>query len=104
MSVSIYRRLALAVVGSLTIGALEMTPARAQPTVPARPAYCAHIPPASATLSGATTFVYRSLGDRQLRVHVFQPEAGGEKHPAILLFFGGGFRVGDASAMTDLAK
>lgn len=76
----------------------------AQPAPPPRPAYCAHIPPPSQTLPGATSFTYRTIGERTLRIHVFAPEGKTGRNPAAIFFFGGGFRVGDAASFTGLAK
>ena len=76
----------------------------AQSLAPPLPAYCGHIPASSQSLPGATTFVYRTTGTRPLPIHLFMPPRSEHPGPAALFFFGGGFRVGDAQGMVDLAK
>lgn len=91
----------------LAISALPAASAAAwaqTPSSTALPAYCARIPPPSQTLPGATTFIYRTVGNRPLRIHVFPPEVAAARNPAAIFFFGGGFRVGDAASYTALAK
>jgi len=67
---------------------------------------CANVQPQPVVLRGAESFTYKStLGPeaRDLRVHVFQPKGSGI-HPAILFFFGGGWRTGALSAFEEQAK
>lgn len=49
------------------------------------------------------TFVYRQVGKEALKAYVFKPVTKG-KHPAILLFHGGAWRLGEAAWMFDRAK
>lgn len=79
--------------------------ALAQSSTPAAlPGYCAGVAPPSEILPGASTDIYRQVGARSLRVHIFQPAETGSKRPAILWFFGGGFRTGDTASLLDSAK
>lgn len=48
-------------------------------------------------INGATSFVYKTVGDTELRLHVFRsaghtPE---DRSPAVVFFYGGGFLFGD---------
>jgi acetyl esterase/lipase len=56
------------------------------------------------TLDGARSFIYAHPGSRDLRIHVFMPADGRATHPAILFFFGGGWRNGSVDAFEDQAK
>ncbi|SHN27559.1 alpha/beta hydrolase [Mucilaginibacter sp. OK098] len=49
------------------------------------------------------TFVYRKIGYETLKAYVFKPVGKG-KHPAILLFHGGAWRLGEAAWTFDRAK
>src|ERR1700741_3201423 len=67
-----------------------------QPAAPADlPQYCKFVPAPSQSLPGATSFTYRQLGNRTLRIHVFSPPGDGRPRPAAIFFYGGGFRTGD---------
>ncbi len=83
---------------------LGCAPATAQTNPAPPPAYCAHIPPPSQGLPGATSFTYRIIGNRLLRIHIFAPDGKARRNPAAIFFFGGGFRVGDAASYAGLAK
>ncbi len=52
--------------------------------------------PAPTTLPGAKTEIYKTIGDVELPLHIFSPEDGGasDSRPAIVFFFGGGWRSG----------
>ena len=50
------------------------------------------------------SFVYHQTGKLSLKAYVFQPVADGKRHPAILLFHGGAWRLGDASWTFGRAK
>jgi acetyl esterase/lipase len=50
------------------------------------------------------SFVYHQAGKFSLKAYVFQPVADGKRHPAILLFHGGAWRLGDASWTFGRAK
>ena len=54
------------------------------------------VEPAPATLPGAETEVYKTVGDVSLPLHIFFPEGhkSGQSLPAIIFFFGGGWRNG----------
>lgn len=49
------------------------------------------------------TFTYRQTGNIALKAYVFRPTTGG-KHPAILLFHGGAWRLGEAAWTFGRAK
>jgi acetyl esterase len=46
------------------------------------------------SLSNARSEVYKTVGDRNLRVHVFAPSGSTTNRPAIVFFFGGGWNTG----------
>lgn len=48
------------------------------------------------TLPGADSRVYKTVGETKLRLHIYQPpdRKQGDKLPAIVFFFGGGWRNG----------
>lgn len=46
------------------------------------------------SLNGATSHVYKTVGDTKLSLYVYTPEMPGEKRPAIVFFFGGGWKNG----------
>lgn len=52
--------------------------------------------PAPKTLPGARTEVYKTIGDVELPIHIFAPEGheAGARRPAMVFFFGGGWRGG----------
>lgn len=51
-------------------------------------------------------FVYKSIGDTQLELHVFKPSklTDGEQRPAIVFFFGGGWNGGDPKQFFEQAE
>lgn len=49
-------------------------------------------------------YVYRQAGPDTLKAYVFKPLASAKPHPAILLFHGGAWRLGDASWLFQRAK
>lgn len=53
---------------------------------------------------GPDTFIYRQVGGVALKAYVFNPSKTGGKHPAILLFHGGAWKLGDASWTFQRAK
>lgn len=66
---------------------------------------CTGVGPASQSLPGARSFIYRRASGRDLRVHVFSPpEEGRAPHPAVLMFFGGSWRIGDVAALVPQAR
>jgi acetyl esterase len=50
------------------------------------------------------SFVYHQIGKFSLKAYVFKPVEDGKRHPAILLFHGGAWRLGDASWTFGRAK
>jgi acetyl esterase len=50
------------------------------------------------------SFVYRQIGNFSLKAYVFRPADNKKSHPAILLFHGGAWRLGDASWTFGRAK
>jgi acetyl esterase/lipase len=50
------------------------------------------------------SFVYHQVGNRALKAYVFKPVDDVKRHPAILLFHGGAWRLGDASWTFGRAK
>ena len=59
-------------------------------------AQTASLPPQPLTVKGATTYMYKSIGGDQLRLHAFSPQSsrGIARKPAIVFFFGGGWTSG----------
>lgn len=94
---------ALTLSSALLLGLCGAQAGRAE-TLPELPQYCKFVPPPSQSLPGATSFTYGTLADRALRIHVFSPPNDGQRRPAALFFFGGGFRIGDVSSYVELAK
>ena len=45
-------------------------------------------------LKGAERVVYKTVGDTQLHLHIFRPTKQRTKAPAVVFFFGGGWRSG----------
>ncbi|MCX7012935.1 MAG: alpha/beta hydrolase [Candidatus Sumerlaeota bacterium] len=58
------------------------------------------------TSSGAVDYVYKKVGDMELRLYVFSPadRKSGERRPAVLFFHGGAFISGDPSSYIDQCK
>lgn len=58
------------------------------------------------TLPGCETFVFRKVGDVELRLHVMKPKgwSAADKRPALLYFFGGGWTSGTPESGTRWAK
>lgn len=50
------------------------------------------------------SFIYRQAGSVPLKAYVFKPAKDGKLHPAILMFHGGAWQLGDASWMFDRAR
>jgi acetyl esterase len=48
-------------------------------------------------INGSKSFVYKTIGDTDLRLHVFRSAAHkpGDRSPAVVFFYGGGFLFGD---------
>ncbi len=49
-------------------------------------------------------FIYRQIGGDTLKAYVFRPATRGKLHPAILLFHGGAWRLGEAAWTFQRAK
>lgn len=50
------------------------------------------------------SFVYSKVGAKELKAYVFRPKPDGKRHPAILLFHGGAWQLGEAAWNFDRAK
>lgn len=52
--------------------------------------------PAPQSFPGATTEIYKTVGDVKLPIHIFKPEghSADDQSPAIVFYFGGGWRSG----------
>ncbi len=52
--------------------------------------------PAKPTLPGARTEIYKTVDGNQLPIHIYEPKGhkAGDKRPAIVFFFGGGWKNG----------
>lgn len=50
--------------------------------------------------------VYKSIGDTELKIHVFKPDevSSDDRRPAIVFFFGGGWQGGDPKQFFEQAK
>ncbi len=50
-------------------------------------------------LEGSTSYTYKSINDINLRLHIFEPSSGevAQAKPAIVFFFGGGWRQGSVT-------
>lgn len=59
---------------------------------------------APSTVPGATSHVYKSASGRELRAHVLEPVNPTTNRPAILFFFGGGWRRGTVTQFLGQAK
>ena len=66
----------------------------------------APIAPQPTSIDGAVTHVYKTVGDTELRLHVFSPadhRASGPR-PAIVFFFGGGWISGTVGQFVPQSK
>lgn len=58
----------------------------------------AAVTPQPTAIDGAATYLYKSVGEDQLRLHVFSPrDPGALPRPAIIFFFGGGWTNGSVT-------
>ena len=72
---------------------------------PNAPESCIGVARQPSSLEGARSFTYRHASDRALKLHVFSPTRSSfQARPAILFFFGGGWRVGKISALEPQAR
>ncbi|MBI1361200.1 MAG: alpha/beta hydrolase fold domain-containing protein [Alphaproteobacteria bacterium] len=65
---------------------------------------CAGVAPEPDNIEGAKSFTYKTASGRALRIHVFEPKDAGSGHPAVLFFFGGGWRIGSVLQFVDKAN
>lgn len=63
---------------------------------------CTGVPPQLEHIPGAERFMYRRAG-RNLYMHVFRPARPG-RAPAVVLYFGGGWRTGMVDAFAERAR
>jgi acetyl esterase/lipase len=58
------------------------------------------------TLPGADSRIYKTVGETKLRLHIYQPanRKQGDKLPAIVFFFGGGWRNGSPVQFAEHGK
>lgn len=56
------------------------------------------------TIAGANSFTYKNAAGRALRIHVFAPPKAGSGRPAVLFYFGGGWRIGSVMQFVDKAR
>lgn len=72
---------------------------------PNAPENCIGVETQPNSLEGAQSFTYRHASDRDLKLHAFSPNNPSlQTRPAILFFFGGGWRVGKISALEPQAR
>src|SRR6185312_5586592 len=63
-----------------------------------------HAQPARRRDALPDSFIYRQVDDVSLKAYVFKPANSRNHRPAILMFHGGAWRLGDASWMFDRAR
>lgn len=63
----------------------------------------AHVLPSPQTIAGAQAHVFKTAGGTALRLHVFRPTGRG-RHPAVLIFFGGGWMNGTVDGLEPVAR
>lgn len=72
---------------------------------PDAPESCVGVEAQPSSLRDAQSFTYRRASDRDLKLHVFSPAGSPQQvRPAVLFFFGGGWRVGKISALEPQAR
>lgn len=79
--------------------ALSQTAQQAPP-----PPSCDGITPQASTLPGAKSHTYKTVAGRALRLHVYPAAMEAGPSPAIVMFFGGAWRIGDIDQMADRAQ
>ena len=62
--------------------------------------------PQPTSIPGAQSEVYKTIGETKLMLHIFQPAGrkDGERRPAIVFFFGGGWRSGTVNQFVPQSK
>lgn len=95
---------ALLVLSSLSGSLSAQTPAPG--ATPAAAATEKKIDVTPLTLPGCETFVFRKIGDVELRLHVMKPKgwSAADQRPAFLYYFGGGWVSGTPESGLRLAK
>jgi acetyl esterase/lipase len=61
-------------------------------------------PPSAAGVAEPQVLTYRRVGVRPLKAYVFLPKASGKDRAAVLLFHGGGWRLGEPAWLFDRAR
>ena len=87
------------------IVAIPLGAQAAEPWCPKAPADA--IAPSPAAIPGAQTYVYKAIDGQPLRLYVFQPTGGQPdvaRHPAIVLFAGGGWMYQNAAFLSPQAR
>lgn len=59
---------------------------------------------AKSVTTAPDSFIYHRAGNKAMKAYVFKPADDGKRHPAILLFHGGAWRLGDAAWTFGRAK
>ena len=65
---------------------------------------CAGVVPQRQTVDGFEAVIYRRASNRDLKLHILQPTGFAGPRPAVLFFFGGGWRNGDVAAFSRQAR
>ena len=65
---------------------------------------CASVVPQRQAVDGFEAVVYRRASDRDLKLHILRPTGFSGPRPAVLFFFGGGWRNGDVAAFSRQAR
>lgn len=65
---------------------------------------CAGVVPQRQAVEGFEPVVYRRASSRDLKLHILQPSGFSGPRPAVLFFFGGGWRNGDVAAFARQAR
>lgn len=86
--------------------ALSLSALPAQENPASEPAKPAPVETTPATIPGAETFVYRDGQPDPMRLHVFKPKGwkSGDKLPALVWFFGGGWTKGSPERSAGWAR
>ena len=65
---------------------------------------CSGVEAQPVLLPGASSFIYKTASGRDLRTYVFQPATPSANRPAILFYFGGGWRRGTVTQFLGQAQ
>jgi len=87
-----YSRLILGAIAAIWLSGLHSPAAAADLCAPSEAT-----DPQALHINGSKPFVYKTVGDAELRLHVFRSAAQkpGQRSPAVVFFYGGGFLFGD---------